>query len=430
MNLYDSGVVISLLEKEGLKETDEPECADIIIVNTCSVREHAETRALGRISSLQIHRREKAWLQFIVIGCMAERLRNSIPGVDFFIGPKEYDRLPETIREIVSSRQYGVSSRQYGVSSRQYGVSSKQYGVSSKQYGVSAFLPVMRGCDNFCSYCVVPYLRGSAVSRRPDEILDEFNYLKREGVKDVTLLGQSVTEYRFNGVSFPDLLGMIDKESHDMRIRFLTSHPGYISDQLIDVMAECPSLCENIHLPLQSGSNRILNLMGRGYTVEAYTDWVKKFRERIPNIAISTDMIVGFPTEEDQDFSLTLEIVERIGFDFAYMFLYSKRDGTKAGKIPDNVPLKTKKIRLQKLIDLQNRLAQRKREQLVGEEVEILVEKRSTRNNLPMGKTRTGKEVIIRSQESGVRSQDVKMGQFVKVYVNSISGWTPVGKIL
>ncbi|OYD16377.1 hypothetical protein CH333_03500 [candidate division WOR-3 bacterium JGI_Cruoil_03_44_89] len=466
MNVYDSRMVASLFKGEGVEETDNPEDADIIIVNTCSVREHAERRALGRISSLQKLRREKPELVLVVIGCMAERLGDNIPGADFFIGPRKYDRLPETIREIVSSKQYAVSSpsgivtllnssastgqvtfhpiryryRVNGIN-RQYAVGSMRVGATSRlrkpphpypepDRGVTAFLPVMRGCDNFCSYCIVPYVRGKAVSRNPEDILDELRYLKERGVREVALLGQSVNEYRYGETPFRQLLRMVDKESSGVRIRFLTSHPAYMNDELIEAIAECNSVCESVHLPLQSGSDRILQLMERRYSVDEYRHWIRRLRDRIENIAITTDIIVGFPTETEEDFKKTLDIVRKTRFDFAYMFMYSRREGTKAAGFSDGVSLEVKKGRLERLIALQNGITREKNGELVGKEVEILIEGKSRREGLPMGKTRTGKEVIIKMQSEKCKVRNVKMGECVNVYVESISGWTLIGKTL
>ncbi len=418
MNVYDSRMVASLFEKVGVKETNNSEDADIVVVNTCSVREHAERRALGRISSLQKLRRKRPELVLVVIGCMAERLGDNIPGADFFIGPKKYEKLPEIMREIVKGK--------YQISDFQFLNGCIPYPHPDNE--IAAFLPIMRGCDNFCSYCIVPYVRGKAVSRRPEDILDELRYLKERGVKEVTLLGQSVNEYRFNGILFPQLLRMVDRESSGMRIRFLTSHPAYMSGDLIEAMAEYGSVCESIHLPIQAGSDRTLKMMERRYTVEEYKHWIQRLRKRIKDIAITTDIMVGFPTETEDDFKKTLEVVGEIKFDFAYMFMYSERENTKAAGFADDVPLEVKKKRLKKLIELQNEITREKNEELVRKEVEILIERKSRRDNLPMGKTRAGKEVIIKSAKC--KMQNAKVGDYVNVYVESISGWTGIGRVL
>jgi len=418
MNVYDSRMVASLFEMDGLEETDNPEDADIIIVNTCSVREHAERRALGRISSLQKLRREKPELVLVVIGCMAERLGDKIPGADFFIGPKSYDKLPEFTRKIVKGKCQ-ISNFQF---------LNGCIPFPNPDGGVTAFLPVMRGCNNFCSYCIVPYVRGNAVSRNSNDILGELRYLRERGVKEITLLGQSVNEYNFGEISFPELLRIIDREALGIRIRFLTSHPAYMSNDLIDAIAECDSTCENIHLPIQSGSDRILKLMERKYSVDEYRHWIRQLRERIKGIALTTDIMVGFPTETEENFEETLKIVREVRFDFAYMFMYSEREGTKAALFPDDVLLDVKKERLERLIELQNSITREKNGELLGKEVEILIEGKSRRDNLPMGKTRTGKEVIVKNAKC--KMQNAKVGKYVNVYVESISGWTGIGKIV
>ncbi|MDO9576130.1 MAG: tRNA (N6-isopentenyl adenosine(37)-C2)-methylthiotransferase MiaB, partial [bacterium] len=413
---------------------DNPEDADIIVINTCSVREHAEQRALGRISDLQKFRREKPELVLVVIGCMAERLGDKIPGADFFIGPRKYDRLPEIIKKIVSSKQVGATSRlRKPERSMRVGAPPLARRKPSPPYpnpdgGVSAFLPVMRGCNNFCSYCIVPYVRGNAVSRNSDDILGELRYLKERGVKEITLLGQSVNQYNFGEISFPELLRMVDRKAPGMRIRFLTSHPAYMSDGLIDAMAECDSVCENIHLPVQSGSDRILKMMERKYTVDEYRHWVRLLKDRIKDVAVTTDVMVGFPTETEKDFKETLEIIKEVRFDFAYMFMYSEREGTKAALFPDDVLVDVKKERLERLIKLQNSITREKNEELVGKVVEILIEGKSRRDNLPMGKTRTGKEVIVKNAKC--KMQNAKVGEYVNVYVESISGWTGIGRVV
>ncbi|MEA3432354.1 MAG: MiaB/RimO family radical SAM methylthiotransferase, partial [candidate division WOR-3 bacterium] len=369
-------------------------------------------------SSLQKLRREKPELVLVVIGCMAERLGDKIPGADFFIGPKSYDKLPEFTRKIVKGKCQ-ISNFQFLNGCIPY---------PNPDGGVTAFLPVMRGCNNFCSYCIVPYVRGNAVSRNSDDILGELRYLRERGIKEITLLGQSVNEYNFRKISFPELLRIIDREALGIRIRFLTSHPAYMSDDLIDAIAECDSVCENIHLPIQSGSDRILKMMERRYTVEEYKHWIQQLRKRIKDIAITTDIMVGFPAETENDFKKTLEVVGEIKFDFAYMFMYSERENTKAAGFADDVPPEVKKKRLKKLIELQNEITREKNGELVGKEIEILIERKSRRDNLPMGKTRTGKEVIVK--DAKCKMQNAKVGEYVNVYVESISGWTGIGKVV
>lgn len=416
MNVYDSSLVASILEAEGLTPTKDIEEADIIIVNTCSVREHAELRALGRISALQRVRRERPNLKIGVVGCMAERLGQSIPGADFFVGPKSYDKLQKILRDLIYHMRYKKLRERIPIT------------FPRPDRAITAFLPVMRGCNNYCAYCIVPYLRGEAISRNPVEIIEELRFLKEGGIKEVTLLGQSVNEYKWGDIDFPKLLRMLSKESEQVRIRFLTSHPAKMSDELIKAMAECDPVCEHIHLPIQSGSNRILRMMERGYTVEEYKDWILKLRRSIPSIGLTTDILVGFPEETEKDYNETINTVRELRFDFAYMFMYSKREGTKAAGFTEEIPTTIKKERLSRIIKIQNKITREVNQKLIGKEFEILIEGKSRRDNLPMGKTRTGKEVIIKTPEERVK--ELNSGDLVRACVESISGWTPVGSLL
>ncbi|MCK4351914.1 tRNA (N6-isopentenyl adenosine(37)-C2)-methylthiotransferase MiaB [candidate division WOR-3 bacterium] len=420
MNVYDSGVVGEILGREGYKEVNEINKADVILVNTCSVREHAERRALGRISELQGLKKENPGLLIGVIGCMAQNLGNSIKGADFVVGPLGYRKLPEII-----DTGYRIQDTRYKIQDTKLVCIEESLELYSDIFpkpdeGVSAFVPVMRGCDNFCTYCIVPYVRGRARSRPHLDILREIELLLDKGIKEITLLGQSVNEYYDGEVGLAGLLGIIDKTGLP-RLKFLTSHPKNLTRELIEVMENSKSICKYLHLPLQSGSTRVLNKMGRGYTREEYIDWIYKLREAMQDISITTDIMVGFPGETGKDFNETLDLVKTTRFDFAYMFKYSDRKGTKAQGMSLKVNEEVKKERLKELIEVQNKITREKHKELVGKTVEILVEGRSRRGNNLYGRTSQNKVIVF--------SDKARAGDFIKVKVMELRGWTPYGKI-
>jgi len=411
MNKLDSEVLSGLLEGAGLSPSDSPEDADVVLVNTCSVREHAEQRVLERLRRLARWKRERPGRILGVVGCMAQRmgweLLTDVPHLDLVAGPDSYNKLPDVLERrdlpVVLVEQDGELYE--GVEPRREG-------------GVRAWVAIMRGCDNFCSYCIVPYVRGRERSRPHRSVVAEVEELARESYKDVTLLGQNVNSYCDGEVDFAGLLRLVDRAGVP-RVRFLTSHPKDLSEEVLRAMAECPSLCEHLHLPIQSGSDRVLQLMRRSYTVERYIRIVEEARGLILDISITTDILVGFPGETEEDFERTLEVIRYVQFDDAYMYRYSPRPGTLAAQFPDDVPEEEKLRRLDEVIRLQREITWRVNERLVGSEVEVLIEAPAKRDGM-LGRTRTDKPVVV-------RGEGLKVGDFVKVRVTGTTGPTLLG---
>ncbi len=443
MNVYDSRIIASILSENGYKETADENKADIVIMNTCSVREHAEQRAIGRIGDLQKFREKKPNFLIGVVGCMAQNLGNSIKGADFVVGPSGYRKLPEIIESIFKTKN--SSSKKSNAYTLTSNTSLELYSdifpepvpaqvrMPASTLHPTAFVSVMRGCNNFCSYCIVPYVRGRARSRPSSDILKEIELLANKGVKEITLLGQSVNEYSYNGINFSQLLMLTDEMlkqvQHDSVpwIKFTTSHPKDMSQELIDAIRDGEKICEWIHLPIQSGSNEVLKKMGRGYTKEKYLDWIYKIRKSIPNIAITTDILVGFHGESDKNFQETLEVIKEVRFDFAYMFKYSERPRTKAYTMKPIVPEKIRIERLEKLINIQNEISYEKSSELIGTTQEVLVLGKSKKGNSLYGKTRQNKTIVF---DSSSKITLPLQGDFVEVKIKELRGWTPYGKLL
>ncbi|HID10635.1 MAG TPA: tRNA (N6-isopentenyl adenosine(37)-C2)-methylthiotransferase MiaB [Candidatus Latescibacteria bacterium] len=411
MNKLDSEVLSGLLEGAGLSPSDSPEDADVVLVNTCSVREHAEQRVLERLRRLARWKRERPGRILGVVGCMAQRmgweLLTDVPHLDLVAGPDSYNKLPDVLerRDLPVALVEQDGELYEGVEPRREG-------------GVRAWVAIMRGCDNFCSYCIVPYVRGRERSRPHRSVVAEVEELARESYKDVTLLGQNVNSYCDGEVDFAGLLRLVDRAGVP-RVRFLTSHPKDLSEEVLRAMAECPSLCEHLHLPIQSGSDRVLQLMRRSYTVERYIRIVEEARGLILDISITTDILVGFPGETEEDFERTLEVIRYVQFDDAYMYRYSPRPGTLAAQFPDDVPEEEKLRRLDEVIRLQREITWRVNERLVGSEVEVLIEAPAKRDGM-LGRTRTDKPVVV-------RGEGLKVGDFVKVRVTGTTGPTLLG---
>jgi tRNA-2-methylthio-N6-dimethylallyladenosine synthase len=350
MNLYDGELVSRLLTQEGFALTSSIEEAQVILFNTCSVRDHAEKRVLGRIQTLSGLKRKRPGLILGVLGCMGQRLgedlRNIAPGVDLVLGPDAYRALPQLLK----AKLDGGNGHHYFCA----GDADETYGdiLPQRRAGVNAFVAIMRGCNNFCSYCIVPYARGRERSRPVEEILNEIRAAVADGFPEVTLLGQNVNSYRWGEVDFPGLLQEVDRIEGLARIRFMTSHPRDLGDKLISVMARGGKLCPSLHLPVQSGSDRILEMMGRGYTRVEYLKKVAQLRREVTDLTLSTDLLCGFPGEKNDDFGQTLELMEEAAFDSAFTFKYSPRPGTNAANMRDDVPEAVKIERLYRLLEL------------------------------------------------------------------------------
>ncbi len=372
MNVNDTEVVFSIMAKHGYERTEDISEADVIMANTCSIRDNAEQRIWGRIDYFNTFRKAKPELVVGILGCMAERLKDALLDtgkVNVVAGPDAYRSLP-TLLEAV---QEGHPQINVELSREEtYGDISP---VRIDRNGVSAFISIMRGCNNVCSYCVVPYTRGAERSRDYHTIVREACECVEKGYKEVTLLGQNVDSYKYEDVNFAGLLAMVAQISPELRVRFSTSHPKDISDEVIDTMAAWPNICHHIHLPVQSGNDRILEKMRRRYTREWYLERVARIRQAMPDCGITTDAIVGFCSETEEEFRDTLSIFEEVGYDAAFMFNYSERPGTLASRnYPDDIPLEVKTRRLNELIALQNSLSLESNRRDVGKTFEVLVE--------------------------------------------------------
>lgn len=426
MNVADSEVVASILAEHGYHITEEIEKAGLILINTCSIRDNAEQRIFKRLRSLNQLKNRNKGLMIGLLGCMAERLREQILEkeklVDFAAGPDAYRDLPNLLAEAEAGH------RAVNVILSAEETYSDIRPVRMDNNGVTSFVSLMRGCDNMCAYCVVPFVRGTERSRDPQSVLREISELDAAGYREVTLLGQNVNSYRWNrngkSIDFGDLLEMAAGENPSMRIRFSTSHPRDISDKLLSIISGHGKICKHIHLPAQSGSSRILKLMNRGYSRQWYLGRVEAIRRIIPECSISTDIITGFCTETQEDHRDTLSMMEQAAFDFAYMFKYSERPGTAAEKYGDDVPETTKTERLNEIISLQNRLSGNSKKQDVGKVLEVLAEGPSKRSLLHLsGRTSQNKVVVF-------PRGDAMPGDYVDVLIEKCTSATLIGRII
>lgn len=402
MNERDSEAMAGLLEEMGFEPARRPEEADLILVNTCAVRERAENKVFGKLGELRALKSARPELIIGVAGCMvqregmAQKIRQLAPHVDLIIGTHALHRLPELVREVERTRRTRVAV----IPAAAAPLTELPVKRSDK---IRAYVNVSYGCNNFCTYCIVPYVRGPERSRQPEDILREVRSLAAAGYREVTLLGQNVNSYGRDlakPVTFGDLLKLVDRVEGLARIRFTTSHPRDFSHELIEIIARSEKVCEHFHLPAQAGSDRILALMGRGYTRTHYLELARAIRTRLPEATITTDLIVGFPGESEEDFAATLDLVEQVRFDAAFTFIYSPRPGTAAANLPDQVPAAVKRERLARLNQLQYRFTRESNERLVGRVVEVLVEGRSKTNPERLtGRTRTNKVVVFSGPE-------------------------------
>lgn len=396
MNVADSEVVAAVMQTAGYSTTENIDLADAIFINTCSIRDNAEQRVLGRLKDIHAMRRNRK-LIVGVIGCMAERTKDVLfdAGADVVVGPDAYLDLPH----LVASAENGERAINVNLSTTETysSVLPQRLGHNT----VSAFVSIMRGCNNFCSYCIVPYTRGRERSRDVDSILHEINDLQTKGYKEITLLGQNVNSYNYlsesETVNFPALLSRVAKEFPQLRIRFTTSHPKDMTDETLSVIAEYANICHHIHLPLQSGSSRILKLMNRKYTREWYMQRIEAIKRIIPDCGITTDVFCGFHSETEEDHAETLSLMRWAGFDSAYMFQYSERPGTYASKhLPDNIDEATKGRRLKEIIALQSELSLESNRRDIGRRFEVLIEGFSKRSRADlMGRTSQNKAVVF-----------------------------------
>ncbi len=440
MNFNDSEIVASIMAKEGFGLTDKLEEADLVFVNTCAIREKAEDTVRKRLEKYNAVKREKnPSMKVGVLGCMAERLKTKLLEeehiVDLVAGPDAYKDLPNLVREIDDGRDAinVILSKD-----ETYGDISP---VRLQSNGVTAFVSITRGCDNMCTFCVVPFTRGRERSRAPESIVREVNDLAAKGYKEITLLGQNVDSYlwyggglkkdfkkataeqKANAVNFADLLEMVAIAQPKMRIRFSTSNPQDMTMDVVDTMAKHENICKYIHLPVQSGSNKILKAMNRQHTREEYFELIDNIRKRIPDCAISFDMMTGFSGETEEDHEQTLDLMRRVKYDFGYMFAYSERPGTQAArKMKDDVPEKVKKRRLSEVIELQQKYSKYNTEKYVGKTVEVLIEKESKKSDQEWSGRNTQNAMVVFPKEN------YKVGDFVNVEILDCTTATLIGK--
>lgn len=426
MNVGDSEVIFSILGKEGYERTESMDDADVILANTCSVRDNAEQRIWGRIEVFHKQKEKRSGVVVGIVGCMAERLKDKLLDthkVDLVAGPDSYRTLPTLLRDIAPDKP------QINVMLSHEETYADIVPVRTDRNGVSAFISIMRGCNNVCSYCVVPYTRGAERSRDPQTIVDEARDVFSKGYKEVTLLGQNVDSYNWKpaegeGCDFPELLEMVARISPELRVRFATNHPKDISDELIETMARYDNICNHIHLPVQSGSDRLLEKMRRRYTAEWYLERVAMIREVLPGCGITTDVIAGFCSETEEDHQQTLELFRKVGFDYAYMFYYSERPGTLAARhYPDDVPLDVKTRRLNEIIALQSKLSLKSNQNDIGKTFRVLVEGPSKKNPEELcGRSGSNKMCVFPGKGH-------KAGDYVDVKVLSCTSATLIGKL-
>jgi tRNA-2-methylthio-N6-dimethylallyladenosine synthase len=426
MNVADSEVVASILKDSGYSLTETLNEAELILINTCSIRENAEQRVWNRLDAIRSFKRKNPGTVVGVIGCMAERLKEKLLEsdklVDLVVGPDAYRELPRLVGEAESGH------KAVNVLLSREETYADIAPVRMDQSGVTAFISIMRGCNNMCSYCVVPYVRGAERSRNPESIIKEAAALFEKGYREVTLLGQNVDSYKWKDgaseVGFPELLKRVAATDPLLRVRFSTSHPKDISDELLETIAAYDNICKHIHLPAQSGSSRILKLMNREYTREWYMDRISAIKSIIPGCAVSTDMIAGFCTETEDDHKETLSLMEWAGFDFAYMFKYSERPGTKAArKYKDDVPGEVKTSRLNEIIALQNRLSAKSKKADVGKIHHVLIEGTSKKSADQLYGRNSQNKVVVFPKEH------CSKGEYVNVLVERSTSATLIGKI-
>ncbi|MBR4055458.1 MAG: tRNA (N6-isopentenyl adenosine(37)-C2)-methylthiotransferase MiaB [Rikenellaceae bacterium] len=427
MNFGDSEIVTSILQDEGWRYTEQITEADAILLNTCSIRDNAEQRIWGRLREIDRYRKAKPSVVVGVIGCMAERLKEQLTegeyAVDVVAGPDSYRDLPRLLA-VAETGGHGVN-----VELSKEETYAEIAPVRLDKNGVTAFVSIMRGCNNYCSYCVVPYTRGIERSRDPQTIVAEARALFEAGYREVTLLGQNVNSYRWEQgeeqIGFPDLIRMVAEISPLLRVRFATSHPKDISDRLLETMASMPNICRHIHLPAQSGSSRMLQLMNRKYTREWYLDRIAAIRRYMPDCSITTDLISGFCTETEEDHQLTLSLMREVGYSSAFMFKYSERPGTRSQKtMKDDVSEQEKIRRLNEVIALQNELSLESNRRDVGKEFTVLVEGTSKRSEEQLfGRTSQNKVVVFDRRDYG-------KGDYVRVRVTSCSSATLLGEAI
>ncbi|NGX43534.1 MAG: tRNA-2-methylthio-N(6)-dimethylallyladenosine synthase [Chlamydiae bacterium] len=422
MNELDTEVMVGVLEKRGLTRIHNETEADLLLFNTCSIRDLAERKVMGKVGKLGRSKRKKPLIG--ITGCMANAKKNTLfnklPHIDFVLGTNNIHELDNVLDEVLATGNHTIRTDDQF----QYEL---DYLAAKRDNKVKAYVSIIRGCNKFCTYCVVPYTRGREVSRPPEDVVEECRHLADKGYKEITLLGQNVNSYGKDkkewNCLFHDLLYRIDKESGIDRVRFMTSHPVDITRELMEAIRDLKSLCEFVHFPLQAGSDRILRKMNRIYTLEEYLQKVALLKEIVPNVALGTDIIVGFPTETEEEFLMTYQNMKEIEYSVAFLFAYSQRKGTPAMRWKDDVPEEIKQDRLQRLMKLQDSISSKQQQQMLGQVVEVLVEKRNSREESQLkGRTRCWKKVVF----SG---GDELISTLQKVKIHSCNHQTLIGTV-
>ncbi len=423
MNEYDTELVRAILEKENFRIVENEQEAEVVMLNTCSVRDNANRKVYNRIYSIR-RNRGKNGVIVGVLGCMATNFRKALLEnrelkLDFIAGPDSYKRLPQLIRQVAEGEKGA-----YDVTLSEFEDYSDVY--PSRKEGVNAWIAVMRGCNNFCTFCVVPYTRGRERSRSPESVVDEVRRLVADGFKQVTLLGQNVNSYHFEGYDFADLLQKVSEVEGIERIRFTSPHPKDFPHRLLHAVAENPKVCKHIHLPLQAGNDRILELMNRTYTQAEFMRLVDEIRTHCPDVALTTDVIVGFPTETDEEFEDTYRVMQEVEFDSAFIFKYSERPGTIAArKYPDDVPEEKKTERIVRLNELQKEISLKKNRAHIGEVHRVLIEQESTRKSPHDFQGRNdGNKIVI------FPAGDYRKGDFVEVKITDATAHVLKGEVI
>ena len=423
MNESDTEHYAGQLEELGYKSVSDYHGADVILVNTCCVRESAEKKIAGKIGELKAEKKRNPECVICVAGCMAqkdgEKLQKKHPQVDLLLGTAYVNDFKQLLLDFLADRK-GIAYTDLTIHQSEF------EGHRVRQSSFAAWIPIMYGCNNFCTYCIVPYVRGRERSRSIENIVEEIEAAVKEGYKEFTLLGQNVNSYGKDlgdKEAFAKLLRRVNEIPGVERIHYMTSHPRDMSEEVIKAVAECEHVCENFHVPFQAGSSEILRRMNRGYTKEKYLELIKLIRKYVPDAAITTDIIVGFPGETEEDFAETLDVVEQVGFTSAFTFIYSKRSGTPAAKMDNQVPLPVKKERLNRLMALQNAKSVACHEQLIGKTVEVLAEGPSKQADVWTGRSRTGVLVLW-----PVEGTAYTVGQKVNVLIDTAQTWLVKGK--
>lgn len=449
MNKLDSSLLAAALTEKGWEMTDSASEADVVVINTCSVRDHAEQRVLSHLGHLQHLKKSRPHLLVAVIGCMAQRLGSRLlehPTVDIAAGPEQLHQVPQLIQEALGDRRKHLAvteaiRRPAGTKERlelneELDEFERTYDSDRNHLKSQAFIRVMRGCNNFCSFCIVPYVRGPEISRPPKAILEQAQKLAAQGIRQITLLGQTINSYRYSEggrtYTLADLLEMVSQIDELRWIRFITSHPAKMEDSILEAMARLPKVCPYLHIPAQSGSDRILKAMHRGYTAQQYLALIEKAKAIVPNLALTGDFIVGFPGETEEDFQATVELVQKVRYKNCFIFKYSPRPGTRAQEhLEDTIPAEVKQQRNYQLLEIVNQIAEEDNRRFLGQIVEVLTEGPSKKPHLNQANGRPQPQLIGRTADDYIvvfNGPETLSGRFVKVKITKTAALTLFGE--